>query len=58
MEGPGCPRCGCGRMVDLSSRSDDNTHIIDTTNEWHYYCPRCDDRFNSQGQFLKDLVRP
>jgi len=34
-----CPRCG-----------NDNNHWLSTTNEWEYYCPKCDLRFNEKGQ--------
>lgn len=28
----------------------ENTQILATTNEWCYYCPKCDKRFNSKGK--------
>ena len=33
MNGPDCPNCGI------------ESHWISTTNEWQYYCPRCNVRF-------------
>ena len=36
-----CPKCG----------NRDN-HWLSTTNEWEYYCPKCDIRFNVKGQIM------
>ncbi len=29
-----------------------STHQLSTSNEWKYYCPLCDSRFNEDGQLL------
>lgn len=52
MNGPECPLCGCGRMISLNGKTDGYTDILSTTNEWKYYCPRCDIRFNSNREWL------
>jgi len=43
MDGRTCPRCGAR-----------DTHWLSTTNEWKYYCPHCDFRFNKHDQILGD----
>lgn len=38
MDGNKCPCCNR------------TSHLLSTTNEWVYYCPDCDVRFNSKGE--------
>ena len=40
--GVNCPKCG----------DRDKTEWISTTNEWEYYCPTCDIRFNRKGEIM------
>lgn len=39
--GVACPQC---RKKEC--------HWLATTNEWKYYCPHCDIRFNERGEVL------
>ena len=41
MNGKDCPKC------DFKE-----THWLSTTNEWEFYCPECDMRFNKDGNIL------
>ena len=33
-----CPKCGT------------ECELLSTTNEWEHYCPKCDKRFNDNGE--------
>lgn len=46
MNGPNCPK----------DKSHGESEYLSTTNEWKYYCKKCDKRFNVYDEFMPDEV--